>query len=251
MAKKTDFIYIANQEKGRSIYVWGAQGESLSKVSRSWIEKKEAKASGTAKKKAQWLKDALAMYDKYRTVKDAKAFDCSGLVCWSLVQCGAKNKDFDVNAQGLYEICTRIDKKDLQDGDLCFKYSSEEGKMVHVGIYIGGYVIEAKGRAYGVVKYKINTSWTHFGKLKIKWEDEKKEFVLTRLLKKGCIGEDVRALQKKLISLGFSVGKTGADADFGSKTKSAVIEFQKKNGLKKDGVVGENTCKKLGWTWRG
>lgn len=251
MAKLTDFIYIADQEKGRSIYVWGAQGELLSTVSRDWVTKKEAKASGTAKEKETWLKDALAMYDKYRTVKDAKAFDCSGYVCWALSQCGAKSKSYDVTAQGLYEACTRLAKTQLKDGDLCFKYSDKKYKMVHVGIYIGGYVIEAKGRAYGVVKYKLNSSWTHFGRLKVNWEDEKVEYVLTRILEKGCIGEDVRALQKKLISLGISVGPKGADADFGSKTKKAVKTYQSKYGLKSDGIVGEKTCKSLGWTWRG
>jgi peptidoglycan hydrolase-like protein with peptidoglycan-binding domain len=43
------------------------------------------------------------------------------------------------------------------------------------------------------------------------------------------------------------VGLKGKDIDgiFGSKTKTKVIEYQKKNGLKDDGVVGDKTMEKL------
>lgn len=44
-------------------------------------------------------------------------------------------------------------------------------------------------------------------------------------------GEDVRELQKALISLGFSCGSYGADGEFGDCTEMAVREFQKANGL--------------------
>ena len=52
------------------------------------------------------------------------------------------------------------------------------------------------------------------------------------------------ALQAKLIELGYL--KAGAnDGDFGSGTEAAVREFQKNNGLKEDGVAGQETQTRL------
>lgn len=64
-------------------------------------------------------------------------------------------------------------------------------------------------------------------------------------LYKGCEGESVRALQILLIGNGYSCGSYGADGDFGSATKAAVIKFQYSNGLEDDGVVGPKTWAKL------
>lgn len=66
-----------------------------------------------------------------------------------------------------------------------------------------------------------------------------------RNLKKGCDGEDVRALQILLIGRGYSCGSYGADGDFGSKTDEAVRAFQKAKGLSVDGIAGRNTMAAL------
>ncbi len=62
-----------------------------------------------------------------------------------------------------------------------------------------------------------------------------------RNLQKGCVGEDVRALQILLIGRGYNCGSTGADGDFGSKTDTAVREYQRAKGLEVDGIAGRNT----------
>lgn len=54
----------------------------------------------------------------------------------------------------------------------------------------------------------------------------------------GCSGEAVKALQQKLIALGYSCGKYGADGYYGDGTRNAVREFQKKAGLTQDGIAG-------------
>lgn len=64
-------------------------------------------------------------------------------------------------------------------------------------------------------------------------------------LKQGASGNITRLLQEKLIALGYSCGSAGADGKFGAGTKSAVIAFQKAKGLSQDGIVGQNTWKKL------
>ena len=65
--------------------------------------------------------------------------------------------------------------------------------------------------------------------------------VYSRMLKYGTKGDDVKALQKALIDLGYNCGHYGADGDFGPATEDAVTQFQKDNGLEDDGVAGPNT----------
>jgi len=57
------------------------------------------------------------------------------------------------------------------------------------------------------------------------------------LLKNGSKGDDVKKLQEKL--------KLTADGAFGLKTEEAVKAWQKANGLKDDGIVGDGTWSKL------
>ena len=61
----------------------------------------------------------------------------------------------------------------------------------------------------------------------------------------GDTGEDVRELQEWLVKLGYNVGSKGPDGDFGSKTYTAVIDFQRKHDLDDDGVVGPLTKKAI------
>lgn len=63
----------------------------------------------------------------------------------------------------------------------------------------------------------------------------------SRVLKKGCKGDDVKQLQAALILIGFKLPKYGADGGFGSETRNAVRKFQKNHGLSADGIVGSDT----------
>jgi len=60
-------------------------------------------------------------------------------------------------------------------------------------------------------------------------------------LRRGDRGEAVRALQKRLIALGYSCGSSGADGDFGAFTETAVRRFQQAHGLADDGIAGPLT----------
>ena len=66
---------------------------------------------------------------------------------------------------------------------------------------------------------------------------------LVNTLRYGSEGNEVTTLQNRLIALGYLAGS--ADGKFGRDTKSAVIAFQKANGLSADGVVGTDTSTKL------
>ena len=61
------------------------------------------------------------------------------------------------------------------------------------------------------------------------------------LLVKGSKGEEVRAMQRRLISLGYSCGKYAADGSYGPETVFAVQSFQMDNGLAIDGKCGAKT----------
>ena len=54
----------------------------------------------------------------------------------------------------------------------------------------------------------------------------------------GSKGSNVTELQKLLNNNGYSLD---VDGDFGSKTQAAVKDYQQKNGLSVDGIVGTNT----------
>ena len=65
----------------------------------------------------------------------------------------------------------------------------------------------------------------------------------TRLqLRNGSQGDDVKYLQETLKGLGYAIG---VDGIFGQETDKAVREYQKKNGLSVDGIVGPQTWAKL------
>lgn len=59
------------------------------------------------------------------------------------------------------------------------------------------------------------------------------------VLRKGSTGDEVKELQQKLTTLGYSLG--AIDGDFGDKTLAAVKKFQSDYSLDVDGVVGNQT----------
>lgn len=68
---------------------------------------------------------------------------------------------------------------------------------------------------------------------------------IDRILQSGNSGEDVEALQTRLIRLGFM--SASADGAFGSVTRSAVIAFQNSESLPANGVADKATLGALGF----
>ena len=137
-------------------------------------------------------------------------------------------------------------------------------KSGHVGYYVGnGYAVEWKGFSYGCVKTKVaGRGWTHWYKLPfIQYGDvavsvsdsttattedtaQSDSSFGTRTLRytKGKTmlrGDDVLAVQARLIELGFDPGK--ADGVYGPMTVATVTAFQAAKGLETDGAVGSIT----------
>lgn len=223
-------------------------------------------------------------YPKYYTAKDfqkqygKRVHDCIGLIKGYLWSDSSNdlpkyNPNQDVSADGMLYRCKEygsISTMPELPGVLVFMDQ-------HVGVYIGdGYVVEARGHAYGVVKTKLSERpWTDWGKCP--WIEygkaEQKEENL------------ILSFQRAATVDGFKFPKYGADGQYGDETKSimqkciikrrlfykyknstklvqrllgikqdglcgkdtekAIKEFQKKNGLVVDGCVGLNTWLKL------
>jgi len=68
--------------------------------------------------------------------------------------------------------------------------------------------------------------------------------VLTRMLRRGDRGKEVKALQKALNERGLNAGPV--DGDFGPLTEAAVKALQKQAGITVDGIVGAETWGALG-----
>lgn len=252
MAKLPDFInYLETQVKNHSIYIWGAQGQTYPVVNEQWICEKE---TGINRTNALKTYRAAVAAGCERTLR---AFDCSGLgVYWLYNLNGILSSD--KNAHGLMGMCTLIEKNHVKKGDFVFKrYTTGTKRAYHVGYVVDNdlNVIEARGRAYGVVKRSLSAGgWNAYGRpsffaAEIDSEQEQLEHkTFNRILKKGCKGDDVKELQRLLNSYGDDL-KT--DGDFGKKTFEAVKAFQKRSGLTVDGIAGEKTILALGGSWYG
>ena len=68
--------------------------------------------------------------------------------------------------------------------------------------------------------------------------------VYAAVYKQGSRGSTVKTIQQKLKNWGYYKGSV--DGIYGSQTREAVKYFQRKNGLKVDGIAGNNTLKALG-----
>lgn len=230
-------------------------------------------------------KSKKKQYPNYYTAQDfssqygQRVHDCIGLIkgyLWSdtptsIPQYRAAQ---DVSADGMLARC--IEKGSISTipeipGVLVFSPQ-------HVGVYIGnGYVIEARGHAYGVVKTKLSSrAWKNWGKCP--WI----EYIEENQFKKENL---VLSFQKAATADGFQFQKYGCDGDYGNETKSvmrkcvvkkrlvykyknatklvqrllglkqdgfcgpateqAIKNFQQKNNLQVDGAVGKYTWEKL------
>lgn len=107
-------------------------------------------------------------YKKGWTCDGNPVYDCIGLIksfIWTKGVYGATpsySSSKDVNVGGMLDICTKkgpISTIPEVPGVLVFINRS------HIGVYIGdGYVIEARGHDYGVVKTKLGSrGWTKWG----------------------------------------------------------------------------------------
>ena len=164
----SELLKVAQAEvKNHSIYVWGASGQLCADVTENWIRAKEKGRQPDAAVK-EW---EAVMASPYRDV--ARCFDCSGLVSWCLIKCGASERRRDCD--GLFARSTEIYTP--EDGCLLFRVNPQKpSDETHVGIYFDGKQYHAKGRAYGVVCEPYNERyWQKLAWFKALKPDQKPE----------------------------------------------------------------------------
>ena len=214
-------------------YIWGAVGQL-------WTQKKQDAATRpmTVKHGQKWVGkhviDCSGMF--YRAYKNLGHYIYHGSNTIWKQYCSAR---------GTLTGGARSDGQPIKPGTAVFLYRKSNNNRHHIGLYIGGGIcIEAKGTINGVVTSKLS-HWDEWGELKdvdytgIKGDEP----IMTQILKRGSRGAAVQSLQEMLNALGYDAGT--ADGIYGSRTESAVRQFQLNNALESDGVAGPKTLETL------
>lgn len=164
--------------------------------------------------------------------------DCSALVRVCLAYAGVRLPDFNTASESLRLIATD-DFTELTGA----KYTESSAYLQEGDIL----VTKTKGHTAVVLNDGIKAE---------KPEPEKpvSGYMFKQMLKYGSYGDDVVELKKLLIAHGYHDGitiDTKNSKRFGSSTRKLVKDYQKANGLKVDGIAGEQTITALGGVWDG
>lgn len=189
---------------------------------------------------------------------------CCQFVWWVFKKAGAaalfyggKKTAYCPTLMNYYKKQGQFVTKNLKPGDVIFFDFNGNGQPDHVGVVekVSGrkiYTIEGNTSVGndangGQVMRRTRSGSVILGAARPKYDENVKESCEVKLetLKKGCEGASVKALQTLLIGYGYDCGKHGADGDFGADTDKAVRDYQEKNKLTVDGVVGKNTWTNL------
>ena len=194
-------------------------------------------------------------------------YDCSSLMISSYIKAGVpidKNKVYytgnmnELKNYGFVDVTKKINLNTgagLLRGDILYYHIN--GTNGHTAMYCGnGKIVHARGQSYGSPQSgDQGTEIAVTPYMRSKWQ-----YVLrygnsnaiatptavtssSNLYKKGSSGTKVKEIQQQLNKIGQYGLKE--DGEFGSLTEAAVIDFQTKNNLQVDGIVGQQTLKKL------
>lgn len=251
----------------------------LEKKSNSQLYDKTANAGS-----ANYTKYGKEMHDIYPQVMDFPAAWCDAFTDWCFYKAygvanakgllGGNFDDYTVASAQLYKNKKAWYTSNPKVGDQIF-FTNSKGGICHTGLvykvdkyYI--YTIEGNtSGASGVIangggvckkKYPIKyNKIAGFGRPKYdEGTFEKKEHeIITTVVdlndssqnvvfyRKGDSGEKVKQFQNWLISLGYDLGKYGADGKYGNDTVCAVKSFQKDYGVEQHGEYDRITNGKL------
>ncbi len=267
------FVAALEGQVGKGVYVWGGNGELLSAMAdpKDWITRRETSEKNAAR--------AAALYERRvkSGVAEIRAFDCSGLIYWAMMQVGARKGD--LSAAGFCKACRAIRKDELLRGDLVFRRNAA-GNVCHVGAYVGGgETVECYGRDVGVARRKLADKWSDCGRCPAfadKAANATQDAAQSAGTEKAVNepsgietgaaaaggeesagtaagrapgdlyltsppmrGEDVRKLQRRLLALGYDIGASGADGVYGERTAAAVALLKKRAALVGGGPVAD------------
>ena len=182
-------------------------------------------------------------------------FDCSSLTIRAWREAGLKltgatytgNMDAAMLAERFEKVTAKVNIKTgegLKRGDVLRRSG-------HVGVYcgnmkqveacideVGGVRGDMPGDQYGweIAINPYSGNWTNV----FRYMKDQPDY-----LKKGDTGDEVLAMQRKLIALGYYCGSEGATGKFQTATEKALKRFQKDHGLASDGLYGKLSDSKL------
>lgn len=205
-------------------------------------------------------------------------FDCSSLVSYCLQQAGfnidphgtaTRNLAGKLAALGFTNVISQVDVntgQGLEYGDILLTVTKHHTEF-SLGYIPNNQIVEAVHDEHGGKggsntqpgdqtgdEIRIRTFYRYQWEYVFRWTDggggyipDNGSFVIRiPKLRRGYKYAVVAPVQSLLQGLyRISVGPSGVDGDFGKDTEKAVKEFQQKNGLEVDGIVGEKTMEKL------
>ena len=143
----------------------------------------------------------------------------------------------------LYRGCTGDAVKTLQDKLNALGYNSGNVDGIFGAKTYAAVTAFQKANSLGVDGIVGKLTWGKLYGISPAMPVETTTVVGRPMVSYGSRGDAVRKLQELLNALGYDCGSV--DGIFGSKTKAAVLAFQKANGLGADGIVGPLTWGKL------
>lgn len=182
-----------------------------------------------------------------------RANDCRGFTYWILLQiygwklmgAGATSQ---WNTESNWTAKGTIDT--MPENTLCCLFKANGKTMEHTGFGLNNETVEcSNGVQYSKTR---NKKWTHWGvpacvndTVPTPAPDPDDGFPANTgwrpTIRRGNKGADVIECQTMLTRLGYDIGKTGIDGDFGRATEAGVKSFQSDHKLVVDGVVGPMT----------
>ena len=230
-------------------YIWGAAGQQCTPSTRRSYAKRDSCPDDEKKEILRLCqvtngKKTSCIGCKWYPDGTVLAFDCRGFTRWILGRVGISLTGAGATSQynTVSNWTQRGEIRNMPETVCCvFMYNKEKNNYSHTGLYVGGgRIIHCSGEVKeGKIKDK---GWTHYA---IPKGLEGGVPVWRPTIRKGSNGEDVKYCQELLQALDYDIGSSGADGKFGTKTKEAVMAFQRDHGLSADGVVGPLTWDSL------
>lgn len=166
---------------------------------------------------------------------------CAGFVNWVLSQAGLPTTG-SLMARSFLEYGQAVRVSDAEAGDIVI-FSRGQPPSGHVAIIVrfeGPYVLVRGGNQ----KNQVRDDWYPVQKIiGVRRADGGRVYKNRPTLHFGDKGQFVQDLQQQLSMLGYAVGNI--DAEYGSRTREAVLAFQADVGLKTDAVVGPRSWEAL------